>query len=263
MSGASIKLYDKQRDADKRLSENFSAGEFFCKGSGCCSTAKIDDNLVDYDQQIRDHFGEAVTISSGYRCPTHNKKVGGASQSYHARGQASDIIVKNVPPLEVARFAESIGIKGIGLYDNFVHIDTRVVKFFWYSHKQYPRSTFGGTTSGGSSAAPKPSTTGYSLDQFIRDVQEACGATVDGIVGPETIKATVTLGTAKNSTHAVVEAVQKRLKELGYDPGNADGIYGSKTRAAVVAFQKANACVPDGIITKSKTTWKKLLGAMK
>lgn len=262
MSATSIKLYDKKKDADMRLSENFRAGEYFCKGSGCCSTAKIDDKLVSYDQQIRDHFGEAVTISSGYRCPTHNKRVGGSSQSYHARGQASDIMVEGVAPLEVARFAESIGIKGIGLYDNFVHIDTRVTKFFWYSHNQYPRSTFGGTT------APKPVTPDktvdkYTLDQFIEDVQKAIGVTVDRIVGPETIKATPTLGTAKNSTHAVVVAVQKRLKALGYDPGTIDGIYGSKTRAAVVAFQKANSCVPDGIITKGKTTWKKLLGAMK
>lgn len=36
-----------------------------------------------------------------------------------------------------------------------------------------------------------------------------------------------------------VRSAQKRLLELGYQPGNADGIYGPKTKAAVLAFQKA------------------------
>ena len=84
---------------------------------------------------------------------------------------------------------------------------------------------------------------------------------MDGVVGPETITKTPTIGTAKNSDHAAVEAIQKWLKALGHDPGTVDGIYGSKTRAAVVAFQKKNDCVPDGIITAKNKTWRKLLGA--
>ncbi len=35
----------------------------------------------------------------------------------------------------------------------------------------------------------------------------------------------------------MVMAIQKRLADLGYDPGPADGIIGSKTRAAIQAFQ--------------------------
>ena len=252
-----VKTY-KKGDTTK-LSANFSVNEFQCKGSGCCSTVLIDDKLVSYDQQIRDHFGAAITITSGYRCATHNARVGGASGSRHTKGQATDIVVHGVPPLEVAQFAESIGVKGIGLYDDFVHIDTRPAKSFWYSHKEYPRSTFGKYSKQETAAAA----TGYSLDQFIREAQKALGVTVDGIVGPETIKATVTIGTAKNTTHAAVKAIQKRLVALGYDIGEdgADGIYGGDTRKAVIAFQKKNGCVPDGIITASKKTWKKLLGA--
>ena len=33
-----------------------------------------------------------------------------------------------------------------------------------------------------------------------------------------------------------VRKIQTRLKELGYDPGSVDGIFGEKTRKAVVAF---------------------------
>ena len=39
-----------------------------------------------------------------------------------------------------------IGIKGIGLYDSFVHIDTRTAKFFWYGHGQEQRLTFNEAT---------------------------------------------------------------------------------------------------------------------
>lgn len=101
----------------------------------------------------------------------------------------------------------------------------------------------------------------YPLEQFVMDVQEACGAAVDGIAGPETIGKTVTLSASKNRTHAAVKPVQKRLHALGYTMvGNADGIAGPKFTAAVIAFQEDNRCWVDGEITAKNKTWKKLLG---
>ena len=92
---------------------------------------------MNYLQQIRTHFGKPVHINSGYRCATHNKKVGGAKASKHATGQAADIKINGVAPSEIAKYAESIGVLGIGLYETnsdgyFVHIDTRTTKSFWY-----------------------------------------------------------------------------------------------------------------------------------
>jgi peptidoglycan hydrolase-like protein with peptidoglycan-binding domain len=92
-------------------------------------------------------------------------------------------------------------------------------------------------------------------------VQKACGATVDGIAGPETISKTVTLSESKNRTHEAVKAVQKRLYSLGYtDVGVADGIAGSKFNLAVIQFQEDNRCWVDGEITAKNKTWRKLLG---
>lgn len=253
-----VKTY-KKGDTTK-LTKNFNVYEFRCGiGSPCsCPTTLIDEKLVEYLQKIRNHFGKEITITSGYRCTSYNAKIGGATGSRHTKGQAADFFITGVEPLKIAQYAESIGIKGIGLYDSFVHIDTRAAKSFWYSHKEYPRSTFGKYSKTETAAAA----TGYSLNQFIREVQKALGVTVDGIVGPKTVNATVTIGTAKNNRHAAVMAIQKRLKSLGFDPGTIDGDFGSKTRAAVVAFQKKNGCVPDGFITAKATTWKKLLGAL-
>lgn len=101
----------------------------------------------------------------------------------------------------------------------------------------------------------------YTLTEFIKDVQKACGAKVDGIAGPETLSKTVTLSARKNSRHAAVKAVQKRLYALGYtEVGAADGIAGPKFTAAVVAFQEDNRCWADGEITAKNKTWKILLG---
>lgn len=108
--------------------------------------------------------------------------------------------------------------------------------------------------------APAPAPT-YTLTQFIKDVQKACGASVDGIAGPETISKTVTISAQKNRKHAVVKPVQKRLAALGYTMvGEADGIAGNKFTAAVTEFQADNKCWIDGEITAKNKTWKKLLG---
>ena len=103
----------------------------------------------------------------------------------------------------------------------------------------------------------------YPLKDFIKDIQKACGASVDGIAGPETLSKTVTLSANKNRTHAAVKPVQKRLFALGYtEVGEADGIAGNKFTLAVRAFQKDNRCWVDGEITAQNKTWKKLLGML-
>ena len=102
---------------------------------------------------------------------------------------------------------------------------------------------------------------GYTLEQFVRDVQAACGASVDGIAGPETLSKTVTVSAKITRTHAVVKPVQKRLAELGYkEVGTADGVAGPKFTSAVAHFQQDNECWVDGEITAKNKTWKKLLG---
>lgn len=50
-----------------------------------------------------------------------------------------------------------------------------------------------------------------------------------------------------SATSSDVRAVQQALSDQGFDPGGVDGVAGPKTRAAIVAFQKANGLVADGI----------------
>lgn len=263
-----VKTYKK--GATTKLSKNFNVSEFRCGlGRPCsCSTTLIDDKLVQYLQAIRDHFGATVTITSAHRCASYNRSVGGTTGSYHTKGQAADIVVQGVAPAKVAAYAESIGVLGVGLYETakdgyFVHIDTRTVKSFWYGQAQTYRSTFGGAAAAGSTTASTATTAGssYTLGQFVRDVQKACGAGVDGLAGPKTLAKTVTISKSRNRRHAAVVAIQKRLAALGYTQvGKADGVAGNKFDQALKAYQKDHGCEQDGEATKGCQTWSKLLG---
>ena len=100
---------------------------------------------------------------------------------------------------------------------------------------------------------------GYTLKQFVLDVQTAVGAAADGMVGPETLGKVPTISQLVNSTHPVVVPVQKRLHALGYvQVGKADGIAGGGFERAVKAFQTDNNSEADGEVTAGGPTWRKL-----
>ena len=52
-------------------------------------------------------------------------------------------------------------------------------------------------------------------------------------------------------TTETIAAIQSRLSELGHDPGPADGIFGPRTRAAVLAYQRGKGLPADGILSRS------------
>ena len=53
-------------------------------------------------QPIRDHFGQVVTVSSGYRSPVLCAAIGSKSTSQHARGEAADFEIFGVSNKELA-----------------------------------------------------------------------------------------------------------------------------------------------------------------
>ena len=116
--------------------------------------------------------------------------------------------------------------------------------------------------SGSTTTATAPSTgSGYTLTQFVTDVQKAIGASVDGVAGPETLGKTVTVSKIKNARHAVVVPLQKRLAALGYTQvGTADGWAGENFDKALKAYQLKAIGFADGEATAGGQTWRKLLG---
>lgn len=114
------------------LSKNFNKSEFKCK-CGQCEQVGPAQELVEVLQEIRDHFGTAITINSGHRCPAYNYRVGGARRSQHMLGTAADFNVKGKTPNEVQDFilTKYEGMYGIGRYNNFTHIDVRGYQARW------------------------------------------------------------------------------------------------------------------------------------
>lgn len=55
-------------------------------------------------EEVREHFGKPVRISSGYRSPALNKAIGGAATSQHCRGEAADFEVVGVSNKLVAEW---------------------------------------------------------------------------------------------------------------------------------------------------------------
>ena len=213
-----VKTY--QENDKVQLSEHFNSYEFRCGLGRPCACTTI---LVEFLEQIRQHFGQPITITSAYRCENYNRSIGGAAGSRHSKGQAADIVVKGVSPREVAKYAESIGVLGIGLYETasdgyFTHIDTRDYKSFWYGQSQAKRTTFGGS---------KPITTVPTPSKPV--VQENPTQLAFGAMGEAT------------------KQLQEDLNSLGFDCGDADGIFGTKTKEQVIEFQRKYGLEDDGV----------------
>ena len=109
-----------------KVSRNFYLDEFQCKGKNCCGgVVKLDPKLLSVIQKVRCYFQKPVIITSGYRCPIHNKKVGGVPNSYHTQGKAVDFYVPKIPIKKLLEIADWCGFTGIGEYRgrHFIHAD--------------------------------------------------------------------------------------------------------------------------------------------
>ena len=111
------------------ISHNFNRSEFACKCG--CGQDTVDTELLAMLQDLRNVFGP-ITISSGNRCPDHNRFVGGSDKSQHLKGRAADLHFKCVELSEVADFInEYYPDTGMGAYETFIHLDSRNSRARW------------------------------------------------------------------------------------------------------------------------------------
>jgi hypothetical protein len=114
------------KNAGWKLSPNFKIQEFACKCGGkhpTCERIKVSPALVKVLQAMRAWYPAGLVLASGYRCPAHNKAVGGATGSQHMQGKAADMRAV----LTVAQ-AQTCGAKGIGYgarSNRVNHVDVR------------------------------------------------------------------------------------------------------------------------------------------
>ncbi|MBN1209210.1 MAG: peptidoglycan-binding protein [Myxococcaceae bacterium] len=63
----------------------------------------------------------------------------------------------------------------------------------------------------------------------------------------------------EGSRGPAVRELQTLLKSKGFNPGGVDGVFGPKTKAAVLAFQRSQGIAVDGVV--GPQTWGRLKGA--
>lgn len=108
--------------------KNFDWREFRCP---CCDRNSTSYSLIEAVQKIRDAVGP-LRINSGYRCPAHNKEVGGAPRSRHLIGTAADIYPLAASMQDVLDAALTVPeIHGIGIYRTMIHVDLRKKPARW------------------------------------------------------------------------------------------------------------------------------------
>ena len=105
----------------------FTRAEFRCPCGRCGGfPVEPEEKLVRLADQVREHFGAPVIVSSGVRCQAHNDELDGSvKNSYHLRGKAMDFCVRGVPGATLLDYVKTLPVHyayQIGNSD-FVHMD--------------------------------------------------------------------------------------------------------------------------------------------
>ncbi len=119
--------------ADVQLTKNFNLGEpgIQCP-CGHCNGGTPDPEFMVKLQELRDFCGFPFNIDSLCRCHEHNKEVGGKEHSYHINGRAADIEAIGAEKRQkIIEGAGKVGLNGIGIGPNFVHVDNREYPYRW------------------------------------------------------------------------------------------------------------------------------------
>jgi len=123
------KLYElDNKMEDYYITPNFKYSEFICKdGTEVPEELKIYMEIVATElQMLRNEIDKPIIITSAYRTPAYNKKVGGKPASYHLKMQAADIRVPGIKPYDVAVCAARYtNFGGFGIANTFLHLDLR------------------------------------------------------------------------------------------------------------------------------------------
>ena len=117
-------------------SAHFKLSEFKCKDGTAVPTKYYGNcqKLMNLLEEIRTACGNrAITVTSGYRTESYNKKVDGAKQSQHLYAAAADIKVSGKSASEVYKLCDRlVGNRGgVGRYSTFTHVDVRGHKARW------------------------------------------------------------------------------------------------------------------------------------
>ena len=114
-----------------KISKHYSRHEFACACG--CGFDPVDIELIDILELIREHYNQPVFINSAARCQEYNRSIGSKDSSQHTKGKAADIYLDKVNLNSVRNFIDRLNPErfGLGIYNDFLHIDVRNSKARW------------------------------------------------------------------------------------------------------------------------------------
>lgn len=120
-----------KKKENKRMGSHFKSNEFDCSCTKC-DEQKISSELIEKLEKVRKEYGKPIKVNSGYRCPEHNKAIGGKENSSHMAGLAADIspVLMTLDELDLLyEICYSIFDNiGDGRSKKFIHVDVRPAK---------------------------------------------------------------------------------------------------------------------------------------
>ena len=106
------------------LTKNFSIEEMACKCG--CGRCEMDAEFMKRLQLLRDMYGKAMKVTSGFRCESWNDKISGVPDSYHTKGRAADIVmIGSANRYNFIHLAMQAGMRGVGVAKDYIHVDDR------------------------------------------------------------------------------------------------------------------------------------------
>ena len=109
--------------------EFFSYSEMACRH---CGRALMQAAFMDRLDFARRALGGPIVVVSGWRCPDHNKAVGGAEASLHMQGRAADLFYGETVRLgDLFEACRSAGLTGFGIYRSWLHVDNGPRRMWW------------------------------------------------------------------------------------------------------------------------------------
>ncbi len=214
-----------------KLTENFTVGDFWAYAGH--KTIKLDTVLAQIFEKFYARFGVRPILrnrymdkarpyepqpSAGYR---DSLNWNGSKTSQHCYGRGMDFYIPGVPAYKLAQFAETLPeIGGIGLYlaksgelekVRHIHIDTRTNRARW---------GWNGQTS---------------------------GTNTPGFGG---IPCVFKYDKRKLQRSAAIEEIQRKLNASGVNCGTPDGVFGERTKTALMIYQSRHGMKADGIYGK-------------
>lgn len=235
---SNVKTVRYSKVGDIKISEHFRLHEVRCKDKS--DIVKYCDDTLAMAEKLRDLTEcKSVIVTSGYRTPRYNKKIGGSRKSSHMEGYALDLSFKGskYSVKQICCMAQDLEVHGIGyISKTAIHIDMKPRKFLYRGdeRKGYSNNVGGDFY------------TYFKIEKGSLPTSKEIKTSYNGEY-PKIIVGSLKKGSKGNK----VKLLQMFLKWALNINLSVDGIFGINTEIAVRQFQRCVGITADGKFGKT------------